>query len=228
MKNKVRVYGKIQNRTALGIVNAYLIIHPEATLEELKEAFPKSLNPDSGTKVNFVDIRDIEDSQSENWKAFFNKEDELLHLADGTNVALVSMWTGKSFKKIIAKAAEYGIETKVTNIPGNDSGKKYKLEYLNGFVPTRSEISCQSGSCYNKTSFKTDKTYNQNNIKGKNILSLLFSHFLQTIINIFKGIFTLHIISLYKQFNIKNLSIKKILSSIILLIILIFLTSHFL
>lgn len=48
MLNKIRVHGKAQNRTVLGIVNAYLIMHPQATLEELKTAFPDSLNPGSG------------------------------------------------------------------------------------------------------------------------------------------------------------------------------------
>lgn len=28
--NKIRVHGKAQNRTVLGIVNAYLIMHPQA------------------------------------------------------------------------------------------------------------------------------------------------------------------------------------------------------
>lgn len=39
MANKIRVHGKAQNRTVFGIVNAYLVMHPKATLEELKAAF---------------------------------------------------------------------------------------------------------------------------------------------------------------------------------------------
>jgi beta-glucosidase/6-phospho-beta-glucosidase/beta-galactosidase len=42
---KVRVYGKAQNRTALGIVHAYMIMYPHAKLEDLRKAFPNSLNP---------------------------------------------------------------------------------------------------------------------------------------------------------------------------------------
>ena len=137
MLNKVRVYGKAQNRTVLGIVNAYLIMHPKATLAELKSAFPDSLNPDSGVKTNFVDMQNIKNSQSSNWNGFFTGEDELLHLADGTDVALVKMWTKPSFERIVAKAAEYGIEIAAFTEADKGFGKKggYRLEYLNGFVP---------------------------------------------------------------------------------------------
>ena len=45
MPSKVRVYGKAQNRTALGIVNAYLIMYPHATKEDLEKAFPLELQP---------------------------------------------------------------------------------------------------------------------------------------------------------------------------------------
>ena len=38
MANKVRVYGKAQNRTALGIVHAYMVMYPQATLEDLRRA----------------------------------------------------------------------------------------------------------------------------------------------------------------------------------------------
>ncbi|MBR8730536.1 hypothetical protein IX332_001885 [Porphyromonas levii] len=41
MVSKVRVYGKAQNRTALGIVNAYLVMYPQSTLEDLKKSISK-------------------------------------------------------------------------------------------------------------------------------------------------------------------------------------------
>ena len=40
MPSKVRVYGKAQNRTVLGIVNAYLVMYPHATKADLEKAFP--------------------------------------------------------------------------------------------------------------------------------------------------------------------------------------------
>lgn len=137
MVNKVRVYGKAQNRTALGIFNAYLVINPKATLAELKSAFPDSLNPDSGVKVNLVDMQDINNAQSENWNGFFTGEDELLHLYDGTTAALVKMWTKPSLERLVNRAAEYGIEIASFTEHEKGFGKKggYRLEYLNGFVP---------------------------------------------------------------------------------------------
>ncbi len=136
MINKVRVYGKAQNRTALGIVNAYLVMYPHATLDDLRKAFPDSLNPDSGVKLNFVDLKEMKNSQSENWDGFFSKEDEVMHLADGTDVVLVKMWTKPSFERLVAMAANYGIE--IAEFTAAEKGGKkggYRLEYLNGYVP---------------------------------------------------------------------------------------------
>lgn len=110
MQNKIRVHGKAQNRTALGIVNAYLVLFPKATLEDLKQAFPDSLNPDSGVRVNFVDMKKVDSVNTENWNGFFTAEDEVLHLADGTTVAVVKMWTKTSFERLVNQAAKYGIE----------------------------------------------------------------------------------------------------------------------
>ncbi len=138
MVNKVRVYGKAQNRTALGIVNAYLVIYPQATLEDLRKAFPDSLNPDSGVRINFVDMKEIKTSQSEQWDGFFSKEDEILHLNDGTEVALVKMWTKPSFERLASHAEQYGIEIAKLEEAEKGAGKKggFRLEYLNGFVPS--------------------------------------------------------------------------------------------
>lgn len=135
--NKIRVRGKAQNRTALGIVNAYVIMHPEATLADLRSAFPNNLNPDKGVKENFTDIEKISEVQPENFDSYFSKEDELIALADCTKVAMVKMWTKPSFERLINKAAEDEIE--VASFEGADQGfgKKgyYSLEYLNGYQP---------------------------------------------------------------------------------------------
>lgn len=134
MVNKVRVYGKAQNRTALGIVNAYMLIHPEATLSDLQQAFPDSLNPDSGVKKNFVVEGDRGTPAA--WDGFFSKEDELITTGDGTRVALVKMWTKPSFERLVAHASQYGIE--IAQFDAADGGGKkgsFRLEYLNGFVP---------------------------------------------------------------------------------------------
>lgn len=135
--NKIRVRGKAQNRTALGIVNAYIIMYPEATLSDLKQAFPDDLNPDKGVKENFSDILKIAEVQPENFDGYFSKEDELISLADGTKVAMVKMWTKPSFERIVNKAKGYDIEVAAFDPADKGFGKKgyYSLEYLNGYQP---------------------------------------------------------------------------------------------
>ncbi len=133
---KIRVYGKAQNRTALGIMHAYMTMYPHATLEDMKKAFPDSLNPDSGVKTNLVDMKEIKSAQGEDWNGFFTAEECLLHLQDGRKVAVVSMWTKPSFERLVNWAKQYGIV--VAKFEAADKGGKkggYRLEYLNGYVP---------------------------------------------------------------------------------------------
>ena len=75
MPSKVRVYGKAQNRTALGIAHAYMVMYPQATLEDLRKAFPNELNPDKGTKEIFIYAE--EKGTEANWDGYF-KVEELL------------------------------------------------------------------------------------------------------------------------------------------------------
>lgn len=139
MVNKVRVYGKAQNRTALGIMHAYMVMYPQATMEDLQKAFPNELNPDSGVKINFVKAG--EKGTDANWNGFFQKEDELLTMGDGTKVAVVSMWTKPSFDRLVSHAAQYGIEVAKFEEAEKGVGKKgsFRLEYLNGYVPPAPE-----------------------------------------------------------------------------------------
>lgn len=135
MANKVRVYGKAQNRTALGIMHAYMVMYPHATMDDLKKAFPDELNPDSGVKKNFVKAG--EKGTTANWDGFFQKEDELLTMGDGTKVAVVKMWTKESFERLVSHASQYGIEVAQFEAAEAGIGKKgsFRLEYLNGYVP---------------------------------------------------------------------------------------------
>ena len=133
MASKVRVYGKAQNRTALGIVNAYLVMYPHATAADLEKAFPKELNPDSGWPVNFKTLEESKDLKNKDF--WFNEEDEVLNLQDGTKLALVKMWTKASFDRIVNHAKQYDIE--VAEFEKGQKGTKggFRLEYLNGYVP---------------------------------------------------------------------------------------------
>jgi outer membrane protein OmpA-like peptidoglycan-associated protein len=131
MKTKIRVRGKSQGRTALGIVNAYLKLHPDSTLSELRQAFPNSLNPKSFTDHLIVPEKETQGQE----KHFFEREDELLVLKNGEKFALVELWKKENFDAICEHAKQYGIE--VAKIEGTNPFEKgsYELEYLDEIVP---------------------------------------------------------------------------------------------
>lgn len=131
---KVRVYGKAQNRTALGIAHAYMVMYPHSTLEDLRKAFPNSLNPDAGVKENFIPAE--EKGTTFDWNGYFRGEDEILTTGDGRKVAMVSMWTRPSFERIVAHARLYDIVVAQFEV-ADKGGKKggFRLEYLNGYIP---------------------------------------------------------------------------------------------
>ena len=134
MASKVRVYGKAQNRTALGIAHAYMVMYPQATLEDLRKAFPNELNPDKGVKENFVYAEDK--GTTADWDGYFKAEDELLTMGDGKKVSVVKMWTKPSFERMVSHAKLYDIE--IASFEAADKGGKkggFRLEYLNGYVP---------------------------------------------------------------------------------------------
>ncbi len=135
--NKVRVYGKAQNRTALGIMHAYMVMYPNATMEDLKKAFPDSLNPDSGVKKNFIYAAELNEDSA--WNGFFKENESFLTMGDGRKVAVVSMWTKPSFARVIERAAEFGIEVAEFTEADKGIGQKgwFRLEYLNGYVPPK-------------------------------------------------------------------------------------------
>ena len=133
---RVRVYGKAQNRTALGIMHAYMVMYPQSKLEDIQKAFPDALNPDSGVKKNFIYAE--EKGTTTDWNGFFKKEEELLTMGDGRKVAVVSMWTKPSFERLVAWAKQYGIivaEFEAVNKGGEKGG--FRLEYLNGYIPPK-------------------------------------------------------------------------------------------
>lgn len=134
MPSKVRVYGKAQNRTALGIMHAYMVMYPQATLEDLIKAFPAELAPDNGTKKIFIDADENSDMA---WDGYFKREDEILVDGNGKKVAVNKMWTKPSFERLINHAKNYDIEIAQFDPAEKGFGKKgsFALEYLNGYVP---------------------------------------------------------------------------------------------
>ena len=144
MASKVRVYGKAQNRTALGIVNAYLVMYPHATLADLRKAFPDTLNnwkiKGEGSMM-FVDIKEKDqivqkygDEAAYN-DNFFIKPEEIMTLQDGTKVAMRTDWSKEDFANLVNWAKQYDIE--VAEFKPSKPFEKggFTLEYLNGYVP---------------------------------------------------------------------------------------------
>jgi len=133
MKAKIRVRGKSQSRTALGIINAYLKLYPDSTLSDLQRAFPKSLNPKSFTDSIIVPAEEAKKHE----KLFFERDDELIVLKNGRKLSLVELWTKEEFDAICEHAKQYGIEaTEIEETKPFERGS-YELEYLDGFVPGR-------------------------------------------------------------------------------------------
>lgn len=131
---RVKVYGKAQNRTALGIAHAYLTMYPHATLEDLCKAFPNVINP--ALKQLFVDIASTDSGDQEQLKGSFILEDELLSTGDGKKVAFPYMWTKPNFEKLATHAKQYGIlVADFEKAPGGGKRGQFYLEYLNGYVP---------------------------------------------------------------------------------------------
>lgn len=114
MPNKVKVYGKAQSRTALGIANAYLILNPDVTLDELNAAFPGSLNSANRCDTIFIDVNDAGKFTNSEGKSnyemfFFEKEDEVLTLKNGQKVAMQQLWQKEDFDKLVEWAKQYDI-----------------------------------------------------------------------------------------------------------------------
>lgn len=134
MANKIKVYGKAQNRTSLGIVHAYVIMYPHATLEDLRKAFPNSICPDKGVPENFLPLEEAL-KYNEKMSLYFAKPDEVIELQDGSKIALSQVWSKPSFERMVEQGKLYDIE--VAEFEKTMKGEKggYRLEYLNGYVP---------------------------------------------------------------------------------------------
>ena len=134
MASKVRVYGKAQNRTALGIVNAYLVMYPHATAEDLNKAFPLELQSHGTWKSLFRTPEECAANEA-NQGLWFAEEDEILHLQDGTQLIFLKLWPKDKFENIVNHAKLYDIE--IAEFEKGEKGTKggYRLEYLNGYVP---------------------------------------------------------------------------------------------
>ncbi|MDR0467906.1 MAG: OmpA family protein [Campylobacteraceae bacterium] len=125
MKPKIRVHGRSQNRTALGIINAYLKLYPNSTPSDVKQAFPKSLNSKCSAEHFIVPVRETAGHE----KMFFEREDELIVFGNGEKFALAEVWIKEDFDAIRKHAKQYGIETAKEGTKPFEKGS-FELEYI--------------------------------------------------------------------------------------------------
>lgn len=114
MSAKVKVSAKSQNRTALGIVHAYCAINPDCSLEQLQQAFPSSLCPDSGVKQLLLPVEQAQEFNTK-MSLYFTKDGEPVILSDGTAVALAQIWSGASLQRMVQHAAKLDIDAAAPN-----------------------------------------------------------------------------------------------------------------
>ena len=142
MESKIRVYGKAQGWTALGIVDAYLKIHPHATLDDLNKAFPREKFASAKSIDHlFIDMKTFEKEahESGNERAIADAENlRRIHwyitLEDGTDVMFYKIAWGKtSFPLLVEHAKQYGIEVASFEDIGRGKGRgSYEIEYIGG------------------------------------------------------------------------------------------------
>ncbi|MDR0798896.1 MAG: OmpA family protein [Dysgonamonadaceae bacterium] len=131
MKTKIRVYGKDQNRTALGIVNAYVKLNPQATVSELQQAFPQSLNTVGKAKELILPVSEANKHANE----FFDAPEDFITLHDGQQVTLKYLWVKAAFDAIREHALQYGIDVaKITETPPFKEGS-FRLEMVDEKAP---------------------------------------------------------------------------------------------
>lgn len=158
---RVKVYGKAQNRTALGIVHGYLQLHPSTTLAELREAFPGSLLAKTHEKryhhLFYPEGEQVLDCGPEAPRPltpkefnmdFFDEPDERISLADGNQVFMQSFWGAADYQRIVDRGAEFGIT--VESLEKDDRNKVekgwFRLEFVGGYKPEQPAAVCSFAS----------------------------------------------------------------------------------
>lgn len=104
---KLKVYGRVRDRVVLGIANAYMASHPNATLDELNEVFPNELNATlEGGRI----FRDAAETNGMVSNGTEKPGSGILALANGKRIEMVVQWTDEDYSKLKAWAEKLGIE----------------------------------------------------------------------------------------------------------------------
>lgn len=133
MSKKVKVYGQSQKWTALGIVAAYLELHPNTTLSDLQKAFPKNEIDNEIDTVDKIVSKEKDGKFDEKLSKQITDMEMFLTLKDGSKVTFTNpMWPADKFKKIEKCAKRYGIEIAEYEEAEKGIGKRgnYSLEVV--------------------------------------------------------------------------------------------------
>lgn len=131
----MKVRGKAMNRTALGIFNAYLQLHPKSTLSQLKAAFPDSLyvEVEGGffntiKPVGVFQTKEIIDGlPAKNLQqCHFMKEEEIITTSDGVKICVTGTWGRNALDRLIKHVEQFGII--VEDIREGESFKRGEYE----------------------------------------------------------------------------------------------------
>lgn len=95
----------LKNKLVLAVVTDYVNEHPNITINELKEAFNKSLQGSIGVVESEMIARHRKDYEVR----FFAKENEVLNLVDG-KAFVCSQWGILNIPNFIARARQLGYE----------------------------------------------------------------------------------------------------------------------
>jgi hypothetical protein len=155
LKNGViEVTGKAMNRTAIGVVDAFVTLYPKATFDELKEMLPDIINPSAPknykslfkpyTTRNYGVIQpgsirqECTEQELDINASHFIEKDETFTSSDGIEILISKSWeskdteTGESdIQNLIKHVSQYGI--RVIQVEKKEAFNKgnYNLEIIN-------------------------------------------------------------------------------------------------
>lgn len=151
---KVLVRSENASRTALGIANAYMLIHPDATVDQLNQAFPGEkvglgkakmfLGPKERQEfVAALKQHKSNDDPEKSLKANYFYEDinketgksEMITLKNGDTVAVRQMWPKEILPQLVECAKQHDIYVAAFEEGARGKQGYYKLEYLNNWKP---------------------------------------------------------------------------------------------
>ena len=155
LKNGViEVTGKAMNRTAIGVVDAFVTLYPKATFDELKEMLPDSINPsapknykslfkpyttrDYGVIQSGSIRKECTDQELDINASHFIEKEETFTSSDGIEILVSKSWeskdteTGESdIQNLIKHVSQYGI--RVIQVEKKEAFNKgnYNLDIIN-------------------------------------------------------------------------------------------------